>query len=230
MRASVPVPAPTPPPPQARASVLANLCALWSKPMARITAMTWLLWISITFAYYSFFTWIPTLLIQNGTTIETSFGYSLAIYAAQIPGYFSAAYCNDWIGRQATIVTYLLCGSLAAMALAASTSNISVAVCSMTLSFFMNGAYAGVYAYTGEVFPTPIRATGCGVASAVGRLGAISAPILVGLLFPIAGFVGVFGATTLLLLTGAVAVWVLGVRTRGRSLEAIAIDELNIHS
>ena len=90
----------------------------------------------------------------------------------------------------------------------------------------MNGAYAGIYAYTGEVFPTHIRTTGCGVASAIGRLGAMVAPILVGYLFPISGFLGVFGATTLILLTGAAAVWVLGVQTRGRSLEAIAADEL----
>ena len=108
---------PLPPPlaiPAVRAvatpSVRGNLRALWSASMRRITTMTWLLWISITFAYYSFFTWIPTLLIQNGMTVTKSFGYSLAIYAAQIPGYYSAAYFNDRIGRQATIVTYLLCG------------------------------------------------------------------------------------------------------------------------
>lgn len=226
----LPAPAPTPPVPAlANASVRGNLRALWSGSMRRITTMTWLLWISITFAYYSFFTWIPTLLIQNGMTITRSFGYSLAIYAAQIPGYYSAAYFNDRIGRQATIVTYLLSGSVAAIALAGAPSNTWVAVWGIALSFFMNGAYAGIYAYTGEVFPTHIRTTGCGVASAVGRLGAMVAPILVGYLYPISGFVGVFGATTVILLTGAVAVGVLGVRTRGRSLEAIAAEELNVH-
>lgn len=229
-RAPLPQPLPTPQvEPQAEASVSRNLRALWSGSMRRITTMTWLLWISITFAYYSFFTWIPTLLIHNGMTITKSFGYSLAIYAAQVPGYYSAAYFNDRIGRQATIVTYLVCGSLAAIAMASAPSNTWVAVSGIALSFFMNGAYAGIYAYTGEVFPTHIRTTGCGVASAVGRLGAMAAPILVGYLFPIAGFVGVFGTTTVILLAGAVAVATLGVRTRGRSLEAIAAGELDVH-
>lgn len=33
--------------------------------------------------------------------------------------------------------------------------------------------YAGVYAYTPELFPTWMRATGVGLASAVGRIGSI---------------------------------------------------------
>ena len=36
-------------------------------------------------------------------TITKSFAYSLAMYIAQVPGYFSAAWFNEKIGRQATI-------------------------------------------------------------------------------------------------------------------------------
>jgi putative MFS transporter len=93
------------------------------------------------------------------------------------------------------------------------------------LSFFMNGTYAGVYAYTAEVFPTPIRTTGAGLASAIGRIGAIVSPILVGYLYPKFGFTGVFGVTTSVLLVGALTVVLMGVPTRGRSLEEIAASE-----
>jgi putative MFS transporter len=41
------------------------------------------------------------------------------------------------------------------------------------------------------------------------------------------GFAGVFGATTLVLLIGAVAVVLMGVPTRGRSLEDIAASTGN---
>ncbi len=213
-------------PPTQGGTFLANLAALWSRPMARITLMTWMLWASITFSYYSFFSWIPSLLVQSGLTVTKSFAYSLAIYAAQIPGYYSAAYFNERIGRRATIITYLLLGCVSAAGLAAATSNEIVVVAGVFLSLFMNGTYAGVYAYTPEVFPTNIRATGAGVASSVGRIGAICAPILVGYIFPIFGFAGVFGVTTAALLVGALAVWFIGVETKGRSLEDIAAEEL----
>ena len=215
-------------PPQAEVkekSIASNFAALWSPGMAKITAMTWLLWTSITFSYYSFFTWIPTLLVQSGMTITQSFGYSLGIYAAQIPGYYSAAYFNERIGRRSTIVSYLLLGSLSAVGLATASSDGQAITASIFLSLFMNGTYAGVYAYTAEIFPTAIRTTGAGVASAIGRLSAICAPVLVGIIFPVWGFAGVFGITTVVLLIGALAVIFLGVSTKGRSLEAIAANE-----
>ncbi|MNT56685.1 putative niacin/nicotinamide transporter NaiP [compost metagenome] len=95
----------------------------------------------------------------------------------------------------------------------------------MTLSFFINGVAAGEYAYTPEVFPTRIRATGVGTASAIGRIGGIAAPILVGAVYPIGGFAGVFGMTTVILFIGALSVLVLGIPTKNRSLEEIEAEE-----
>ncbi|AMM17212.1 MFS transporter [Burkholderia sp. PAMC 28687] len=209
-----------------RASALANVKALWSRNLARITAMTWIMWLSITFSYYAFFTWIPSLLVQNGMTITRSFSYSLVIYIAQIPGYFSGAWLNEKIGRQATIASYMVLGGVSALGLALTRSDAGIMASGVLLSFFMNGTYAGVYAYTPEVFPTDVRATGVGMASSIGRLGAIAAPILVGYVYPILGFGGVFGATTFVLVVGALAVVVMGVPTRGRSLEDIAATQL----
>lgn len=209
-----------------RGTIFSNLKALWSPQLARITAMTWLVWLSITFCYYSFFSWIPSLMVKNGLTITKSFNYSIAIYAAQVPGYYSAAFFNERFGRQATISVYMILGGVSAIALSLTRDNFWIMVAGVCLSFFMNGTYAGLYAYTPELFPTQVRATGMGVASAIGRIGAISAPIIVGFVFPRVGFAGVFGMTTAVLLTGALSVIVLGVHTRGKSLEEIAAEEL----
>ncbi|MCP1915087.1 putative MFS transporter [Bradyrhizobium elkanii] len=89
-------------------TLVSNFAALLAGRQARITTMTWIMWLSITFSYYSFFVWIPGLLVQNGMSISKSFGYSLAMYCAQVPGYFTAAFFNERIGRQATIATYML--------------------------------------------------------------------------------------------------------------------------
>ncbi len=226
---TLPPPAPEAPAPLARAGrggILANLAALWSRKLARITAMAWIMWLSITFSFYAFFTWIPGLLVQSGMTITRSFGYSLVIYVAQIPGYLLSAYTNERLGRRATITGGLLLGGLAAMALAASHSDRAIMLGGFALSLFMSAAYGGIYAYTPEVFPTDIRTTGVGTASAIGRLGAIASPILVGAIFPRFGFLGVFGMTTLVLLLGAAAVLLLGLPTTGRTLEEIAAEEL----
>ncbi|MDA9526331.1 MFS transporter [Bradyrhizobium sp. CCBAU 11434] len=213
------------PPTGTGGTLLTNFAALLAARQARITIMTWIMWLAITFSYYSFFVWIPGLLVQNGMSITKSFGYSIAIYCAQIPGYFSAAYFNERIGRQATIATYMVLGGVSALGLAFAQTDQHIILAGILLSLFMNGTYAGVYAYTAEVFPTPIRTTGAGLASAIGRIGAIVSPILVGYLYPNFGFAGVFGVTTTVLLLGAVTVVLMGVPTRGRSLEEIAAGE-----
>jgi putative MFS transporter len=208
----------------ANAGALQNVLTLWSPRLARTTAVSWLMWFSVAFAYYSFFSWIPSLLLKEGLTMTKSFGYSIAIYGAQIPGYFTAAWLNERIGRKGVVASYMLLGGLAAIALAFSHTGVQIMAAGIALSFFMNGAFAGVYAYTPEVFPTTVRATGTGSSSSFGRIGSVSAPILVGLVYPALGFMGVFAMTTTVLLIGACVVFFLGIETRNRSLEDIEVD------
>lgn len=203
-----------------------NLAALWSPRVRRTSLMLWLLWLSITFSYYGFFTWIPTLLIKQGMTVTKSFGYSIVIYLAQIPGYYSAAFASEKLDRKWTIVLYLLLGGGSAWLMSQARSDPAIMGAGFLLSFFMNGTYAGIYAYTPELYPTAFRGTGMGVASAFGRIGGLSAPIIIGLTFARIGFGGVFTITTAVLLLGALAVALLGINTAGKSLEQIAVEEL----
>ncbi|CAE6713591.1 MFS transporter [Paraburkholderia aspalathi] len=205
----------------AKGNAVQNVLTLWSPRLARTTAVSWLMWFSVAFAYYSFFSWIPSLLLKEGLTMTKSFGYSIAIYGAQIPGYFTAAWLNERLGRKGVVASYMLLGGIAAITLAFSHTGLQIMAAGICLSFFMNGAFAGVYAYTPEVFPTAVRATGTGSSSSFGRIGSVSAPILVGLVYPVLGFLGVFAMTTTVLLVGACVVFFLGVETRNRSLEDI---------
>ncbi len=203
-----------------------NLAALWSPSMRRTTLMLWILWIAITFSYYGFFTWIPSLLVKQGMTTTKSFGYSIIIYLAQIPGYYSAAFATERLDRKWTIVLYMLLGGVSAYLMSIAGSGASITIAGFLLSFFMNGTYAGIYVYTPELYPTAFRTTGMGVASAFGRLGGLSAPIVIGYTFLRIGFGGVFLITTIVLVIGALAVGLLGIGTAGKSLEQITAEEL----
>ena len=203
-----------------------NLAALWSPSVRRTTLMLWILWLAITFSYYGFFTWIPSLLVKQGMTTTKSFGYSILIYLAQIPGYYSAAFLSEKLDRKWTIVLYMLLGGAAAYLMSNATTETSITAAGAILSFFMNGTYAGIYAYTPELYPTAFRATGMGVASSFGRIGGLSAPIVIGYTFRQIGFDGVFVITTIVLVIGALAVAWLGIGTAGKSLEQITAEEL----
>ena len=205
-------------------SVFQNLRALWGRGFIRSTAMLWVLWLSITFSYYGFFTWIPTLLIKQGFTVTKSFGYSLVINVAQIPGFYSAAFLSEKLDRKWTIILYMIGGGISAFFMSEARNGLIIMLFGVLMSFFMNGTYACIYVYTPEVYPTAFRATGMGVASAVGRVGGIAAPIVIGLAYAHIGFDGVFTITTAVLLGGAIVVGVLGIKTSGKTLEQITVE------
>jgi MFS transporter, putative metabolite:H+ symporter len=206
-------------------SVAQNLVALWGPGLVKSTAMLWVLWISITFSFYGFFTWIPSLLVKQGLTITKSFGYSIIIYLAQIPGYYSAAFISEKLDRKWTIILFMVGGGISAFFLSNVRDETLIPLFAFFLSFFMNGTYAGIYIYTPEVYPTAFRTTGMGVASAFGRIGGIAAPIIIGFAFSRIGFGGVFAMITAVLFAGALTVGLLGISTTGKTLEQITAEE-----
>jgi putative MFS transporter len=207
-------------------SVAQNLASLWGRGLRQNTTMLWALWFSITFSFYGFFNWMPSLMVKQGLTITKSFGYAIIIYVAQIPGYYSAAFLNEKLDRKWTIILYMLGGGASAFGMAhAGRDPVLIIFSGFWLSFFMNGTYAGMYAYTPEVYPTAFRATGMGVASAFGRVGGILAPLIIGLTFARIEFGGVFLMITAVLLAGALAVAAMGIQTTGKTLEEIAAGE-----
>lgn len=215
-----PVVAPAPSP-----GLLQSLVIMFGSAMRRQTTVIWVIWFVVTFCYYGFFAWIPSLLVERGFTVTRSFEFSIIIYIAQIPGYFSAAVCSDWLDRKRTIALYLVGSTISAWCLSQADSAGAIVAAAAVLSFFLNGCYAGLYAYTPESFPTAIRATGCGFASAFGRVGSIMAPSIIGVFSASLGFAGVFTMTTSVLAAGVVVLLAWGVNTKGYSLEAIAPEK-----
>ncbi|MBE3582363.1 MAG: MFS transporter, partial [Thermoanaerobacteraceae bacterium] len=97
-----------------RRAIRAKLSDLWSPRYIRRTLCLWILWFGINVAYYGIVTWLPTLMVGRGFTIIKSFEYVLLMTMAQIPGYFSAAYLVEVIGRKATLSLYLLMSGIGA--------------------------------------------------------------------------------------------------------------------
>jgi putative MFS transporter len=192
--------------PSPAAPVSARISALWSAGLRRRTAALWLVWFCLNFAYYGAFIWLPTLLIADGFSLVRSFGYTLVITLAQLPGYAAAAILVETWGRRRTLAAFLV-GSAVAAAIFAGASSVSmVLVGGCLLSFFNLGAWGALYAVTPEIYPTGLRATGSGWAAGIGRIASVLAPLAVpqirewggtGLLF------GIFGAVFLVAAAGA---------------------------
>ena len=201
-----------------------GLSALWSARMVRRTTMLWLLWFSMIYSYYGIFIWLPSLLVASGFGMVKSFAYVLIMTAAQVPGYFSAAWLVDRWGRKPTLIAYMAGCVVSSLAFGHAVAAPSVITWGCLISFFNLGAWGVVYTYTPESYPTALRGTGSGWASGIGRVGGIIAPLVVGWIM--SRWPGrqdlVFLQFALVVLAGLAAVVGLGEETKGRSLEEIA--------
>ncbi|ERI89607.1 transporter, major facilitator family protein [Clostridiales bacterium oral taxon 876 str. F0540] len=198
---------------------------LWSKDYLRHTIVLWILWFGINFGYYGFVLWTPTLLVGKGFSLVKGFEFTLIMSIAQLPGYYSAAYLIEKIGRKMVLVIYLSGTALSAYLYGQSATLGEVLIFGCLLYFFSLGAWGAVYAYTPEVYPTKARATGTGWAAAAGRIGAIIAPYIVGLIYEYrgkqTGFTYVFIMLTIVFAVVAVVIAAAGVETKGLTLDDI---------
>jgi MFS transporter, putative metabolite:H+ symporter len=199
-----------------------GIAELWSPALAKRTAMLWILWFGIVFTYYGIFLYVPSLLAARGLSEVRSNEFFFLSTIAQIPGYFSAAWLVERWGRKPTLVTYLLGTAAAAFLFGNAGTGTDAFIYVALLSFFNLGAWAIVYTYSPELYPTAIRATGAGIAAAVGRIGGIIGPFLTPVLVPTLGQSGVFALFMVVLVVTALNVWLLAEETKGRSLEEIS--------
>jgi MFS transporter, AAHS family, benzoate transport protein len=150
------------------------------------------LWVSIGLWVASFMglllvyglnTWLPTIMQGAGYTLGASLALLLALNLGAITGLLIAGRISDARGNKPTVLIWF---GTAAVFLAGLSIKIEVPAV-LYAAVFMTGVFVFsaqvlVYAFVGHLYPTEVRGTAFGMASGVGRLGAIVGPFLGGAL------------------------------------------------
>ncbi len=209
--------------PQMKGTQQVAFADLWTPQFLKRTIMLWIVWFGIVYSYYGIFTWLPSLMVGQGYSVIKTFEYVLIMTLAQLPGYFAAAYLVDRIGRKATLAGFLAASAICAYFFGQGGNSTTVLAWGSMMSFFNLGAWGVVYTYTPELYPTRIRALASGWAAAVGRVGGILAPTIVGyMIIGNDGFNNVFMMFAAVMLGVAVVIWAIGEETKGKSLQEIS--------
>lgn len=198
--------------------------SLFTGLLRRRTVLLALVWFGLSLGYYGIFSWLPSYLRAQGLELGAVYRTSLLLALAQIPGYVLAAYLVEKVGRRATLVGYLVVSALGAYLFLLAGTPGAVLVTSALLSFALLGAWGALYAYTPELFPTPLRTTGMGFVSGMARLASVLSPSVGALLLTgrldaaLTLFAGCFAVA-------ALCGWGIGVETRGRKLPETTLPE-----
>jgi putative MFS transporter len=208
--------------PQQRATGSAAI-GIWQPSLLKRTLLLSAVWFSLSLGYYGIFIWLPQIFVQQGFEFVRTYGYTLLLALAQVPGYMLAAYLIERIGRRWTLAAYLFGSAVASYWFAIAANAPMIVAGGMFLSFALLGAWGALYAYTPELYPTEVRGSGMGWASAMARVAGILAPTVGGLLLQVnlvlaltvyAGFFVLAGCATLFLTH----------ETRGRALSDTVVQ------
>jgi len=194
-----------------------TVSALWQKPYTRSTVMLWVGWFAISLGYYGVFIWLPGIFVERGFEFLQTYQNTFLLALAQLPGYFSAAYLVEHWGRKWTLAVYLVFSGVFTYLFAVVTGLSFIVGTAMLMSFFTLGAWGVLYAYTPELYPTEVRATGMGWASGMTRIAGALAPSLGGALLA-SSLVAALTLYAVSFVVGGVTILLLGRETKGRPL------------
>jgi len=219
-----------PPPPVLDAYLVtprkAKFSEIFSKRLLRRTIVASIIIMVLNTVIYGFIAWIPSFMAKNGMSIISSLGFATFMSLGGPVGAGIGMLISDRVGRKISIVV----SSVIAIALGAiypyMTTTVGIAVTGFALVTVMYTMVAIAWSlYVPELFPTELRMRGGGFCNALGRMMNVLSPPLVVYIFKGYQVSGVVMLMLVLLAIQAIAVAVLGIETRGRSLESLAPDE-----
>ncbi|KAB2700480.1 MFS transporter [Ochrobactrum sp. Kaboul] len=206
-------------PPKARleAPLLATDERLLSPKLRQRTLATLAIWFLVSVSYYGIFTWIPAKLAGDGFGFVRGYGFLVVVALAQLPGYALAAYGVETWGRRKTLISFLFISAAACALFTIADSSAVVGASILIMSFALLGTWGALYAFTPELYPTALRASGMGAAGAMARLGGLLAPSALAIVISQSFNVAVAMFAGLLALAGVIA-FLINVETRQQAL------------
>ena len=174
---------------------------------------------------YTIVSWTPTIFVTRGFDVTYSVAMSVVINLGIPVGVAIMSALIDKFPRKVHLCITLPLSGIAGFAWSMIPADQTILI--MAVGFVMA---ALVYywslivssVYLSEPFPTEVKVRGAGIANAFGRIGAILNPMWITyFLSTDLGAVGIFGVSFATAVVAAIVVGVLGVETKGKTLEEI---------
>lgn len=159
-------------------NALQRVAALFAPQYRYRTLFMWLLTALNLFANYGLFSWLPTLLVQNGWTVAAASRVTSFLAIGGLTGcYFVSTQADRGRTVMALMVVYLTGATALALCATNPGSTWMWAVLIILIGFGGIGASLTLAPLTSTYYPPELRSTGVGWANGVGRAGSFFGPL-----------------------------------------------------
>ncbi|MCU4297701.1 MFS transporter [Brevibacterium permense] len=201
-----------------------QLVQLWQHS-AKTTLVAWSLFVSVLLVYYAALTWLPGILKKQGLADQAAFLVTGSMTAVGILGVIVSAliverFGRKWVlGASSIVAAILLVGSAVFIEASGADLTWTARAAIIGFGFVIQIAIPTLYTYVSELYPTRLRGSGFGWASAASRLATGIAPIVFGaFMWPVLGLTLTFVLTGALVVVAVLLMGFLARETTGEEL------------
>ncbi len=152
---------------------------LFSRVMLLCTAF-----FTLMLTFYFVMSWTPKILVDSGLSTTQGISGGIVLNLGGIVGCVLIGYLSSRLSLIRLIIAYVLLTCVLMILFARVAEPLGLVILlAVWLGFFMSGAMVGLYALSPALYPVANRAAGISMATGVGRIGGLVAPLLAGLLF-----------------------------------------------
>jgi putative MFS transporter len=189
----------------------------------RNTLLLWVVSFGFLWSSNGILFMLPTILQQRGIPLTQAITFMLVQALTAVVGYSVCGFLIDRYGRRPILFLYFFVGAFFHLWFAEA-SGIWLYFAAAAVGWVNPGVYGSTGIYVSELHPTHMRATAVGWFFGIGRIGSFLAPTVVGFMLAYGAGAYVLHTFALAYLISAIALWLIGIETKGRVLEQITAE------
>lgn len=160
----------------------ASIAALFKQGRSMSTLLFWCCFFMCLLMVYALGSWLPKLMMAAGYSLGNSLMFLMAMNIGAVVGTIGGGILADRFHLKPVIIGMFLLGAVSLVGLGFNSPRAVIYLLVAAAGASAIGSSILLYSFVAQYYPLAIRSTGIGCASAVGRVGAIVGPIIIGFL------------------------------------------------
>ena len=166
--------------PQENVPEAANVVSLFRRGRAVNTILFWIAFFSCLLTMYALSSWLPKLMMAAGYSMDNSLMFMMVMNIGAVVGIIGGGILADRFHLKPVLMFLGIMGAIVMSLMGFQSNQFLLYILVFLAGAASIGSQMLLYSYVAQFYPLAVRSTGIGWSSAIGRMGAIVGPILIG--------------------------------------------------
>ena len=158
----------------------ANVASLFRRGRATNTLLFWVAFFTCLLTMYALSSWLPKLMMAAGYSMDNSLMFMMIMNVGAVVGIVGGGILADRFHLKPVLMFLGIMGAIVMSLMGFQSNQFLLYVLVFLAGAASIGSQMLLYSYVAQFYPLAVRSTGIGWSSAIGRMGAIVGPILIG--------------------------------------------------